>query len=81
MGKGKDRVKARPAEIEREVEEIRDQMEPVIAELDHRRHALMDWRGQLRRRGPKVLAALVVVAGGVAAMRMWAKRSGRRGRG
>lgn len=80
MGEGTDRMKASPAEIEKEVEEIRGNMEPVIAELDHRRHALMDWRSQLRRRGPAVLGVLAVVIGGVVAVRRLARHSGGRRR-
>jgi hypothetical protein len=38
-----------PAELEREVEDIRDNIDGIVSELDRRRHELFDWRMQLRK--------------------------------
>lgn len=77
MGKGADRVKA-PEQLEREVTAIREHMEPVIAELDHRRHALLDWRAHLRRRGPALAGIAAVVIGGVLVARARRRRRNER---
>jgi len=69
MGERADSVKNSPARIEHEVREIRHRMEPVIEELDHRRHALTDWRGHLRKHRPTLVRGLVLVVGAMIAMR------------
>jgi hypothetical protein len=40
---------AEPRVIEREVEEIRDNITGIVSELDRRGHELVDWRAHLRR--------------------------------
>ena len=40
---------AEPAIIEREVEEIRDNISGIVGELDRRGQELVDWRSHLRR--------------------------------
>jgi flagellar motor component MotA len=73
MGKAADGLKT-PEDLEREVEEIRAHMAPVIAELDHRRHALLDWRSQLKRRGPALAGLAAAVMGVVVAVRLARRR-------
>jgi hypothetical protein len=40
---------AEPEIIEREVEEIRDNISGIVGELDRRGHRLVDWRSHLRK--------------------------------
>ena len=63
MGEGTSGVKRTPEDLEREVETIRESMDPVLQELDARRHELVDWKLQLRRHGPTLMKAGAVVAG------------------
>ena len=63
MGEGPGSMNRSPEELEREVESIRESMDPVIDELDARRHELMDWKLQLRRHGLTLLKTGAVVAG------------------
>jgi hypothetical protein len=85
MGQGTHGVKASPEELKREVEEIREGMTPVLDELDHRRHEMMDWRLQLRRHRPAIVRALAAAAAMFAVVTL-ARRSrrararGKRGR-
>jgi len=81
--KAKPDTKASPGEIEREVESIRDRLDPVIEELDIRRHELTDWRLQLERHGPTLLKVGAVLAGavvGVSVVRRLPHRWGQRRR-
>lgn len=48
-------MKSSPEHLEREVEAIRDRMEPVMAELGHRRHALTASVGRVKHRLTPVL--------------------------
>ena len=70
MGEGKTGVNAKPEEIEREVEQIRGNLDPVLKELDVRRHELTDWRLQLRRHGPKLARVGAGIAGVIAAVQV-----------
>ena len=63
MGEGTSRVNRTPEDLEREVRDIRQSMDPVLQELDVRRHELTDWKLQLRRHGPTLMKAGAVVAG------------------
>ena len=59
----------RPAkEIEREIEDVRSRLDKSLAELDRRRHELLDVKLQVRKH-PEVLwiagGALALIAGGV----------------
>jgi hypothetical protein len=38
-----------PEELEREVEDIRENIDDIVGELDRRGHELFDWRSHLRR--------------------------------
>ena len=78
MGQGAHGVKASPEELKREVEEIREEMTPVLDELDHRRHEMMDWRLQLRRRGPAIAKGLVALAAVVTVVQLVRRRRHRR---
>jgi hypothetical protein len=53
-----------------EIAEIRDELGGLVAELDRRRHDLLDVRLQLRRHGPAV-AAVVISFIGAAAGVVW----------
>lgn len=60
MGEGTDRV----SEIENEIEELREEMVPIVSELDRRRHALLDWRAQAKAHlVPIAIGAAVFAAG------------------
>jgi hypothetical protein len=69
----------RGAELQREIERIRGDLARTVGELDRRRHALTDVKGQLRRHpGSVVLVAVAVlglaagaIAWGVARRRRW----------
>jgi len=57
-----------PAQLENDIEEIRDHLSDVAGELDRRRHRLLDFPGQLRRRARPIAlgtAALAVVGLGL----------------
>lgn len=57
-GSGEDRG----AELQRDIERIRGDLARTVGELDRRRHALTDVKGQLRRHpGPVVLVAVAVL--------------------
>ncbi len=47
----------KPEDLEREVEEIRDNISGIVGELDRRGHELFDWRQQLRKNST-LLAAI-----------------------
>jgi hypothetical protein len=79
MGEGNDDVTEaeRPEELERDVEDIRDNMTGLVTELDRRRHEVLDWRKQLRRNArPLAIATLglVVLLGGMAGLSVWRRR-------
>jgi hypothetical protein len=66
-----------PENLEQEVEDIRDNMTDIVGELDRRRHEVLDWRLQLRRRaGPLAMAAvgLVILVGSAAGLSIWRRR-------
>lgn len=70
MGQGAHGVKAKPEDLKREVEEIREGMTPVLDELDHRRHEMTDWKLQLRHRGPAFLKGIAALAAVIAAVKL-----------
>jgi len=51
-----DGQERRPEVLEREVEEIRDNISGIVGELDRRRQELVDWRLQLRKHGVLIAA-------------------------
>jgi hypothetical protein len=59
---------AEPRRIEREIEDLRAQLDELVDELDRRRHDAFDWRVQLRKHpraaalGAGVLLAAVALA-------------------
>jgi hypothetical protein len=65
-GAGQDQAEA----LQRDIERLRGDLANTVGELDRRRHALLDVRGQLRRHPlPIALAAaalLALAAGGIA---------------
>ncbi len=69
MGEGTPRVEEKhPREIEREIEHVRTRLDRSLAELDRRRHELVDVRLQLQRHPGVFIGAgvfLALVAGGV----------------
>lgn len=78
MGKGAHGVNASTDELKREVEEIREEMTPVLDELDHRRHEMMDWRLQLRRRGPTIAKGVLALVAVLTVVRLVRHRARRR---
>lgn len=63
-GKAKEETRA-PREIEREIDHLRKRLDRSLAELDRRRHELMDVKLQMRKH-PQVF----IVAGGVVVLMM-----------
>lgn len=60
-----------PAEIQKEVVEARQDLDRLVGELDRRRHAFFDIRGQIRKRPvPFILGGLAVLTavGGTVAL-------------
>lgn len=78
MGTGETRLETgSPTQLEREVEQIRDDLTGIIRDLDRRRHELLDWRLQLRRNAVPVgvsLGTLSLLVGGAAALTIWRHR-------
>ena len=58
MGEGTDHVK----EIAQEIDELRDEMTPLITELDRRRRDALDWRLQVRQHMLPVSVAALAIA-------------------
>lgn len=75
MGEGTHGMKQTPEQIEQEVHEIRDRMEPNLAELDRRRHHFAAWTRRMKHRLPRVLGAVVVLVGVVRVVQAVAKRN------
>lgn len=67
-GNGASREERNPREIERDIEHLRTRLDRSLAELDRRRHELMDVRLQIRKH-PAVFAGagavVVLMLGGV----------------
>ena len=59
-GTGGERVRA----LGHEITEVRERLDALVYELDRRRHAAFDWRGQLRRHA----LGLTMTALGLAAL-------------
>jgi hypothetical protein len=59
-GTGGERVRA----LGHEITEVRERLDALVDELDRRRHAAFDWRGQLRRHA----LGLAMTALGLAAL-------------
>lgn len=76
MGKGTDGMSS-PEALEQEVREIRDEMTPVLEELDHRRHEVTGRTRQLRRRVPAMLRTAAIVFAVFAGMKMLKRRRAR----
>ena len=73
MGEGASDVKTgeTPEQLERDVQEIRVEMNGLVGELDRRRHELLDWRLQLRKHALALtigVGGLVCVVSGLAAI-------------
>ena len=64
--------------LEQQVGLIREHLTDVVSELDYRRHELMDFKGQLKKRAPLLAmigaGALAAIGAGVA-VSMWRKRT------
>ena len=70
MGQRKNGVKRSPERIEQEVEDLREEMTPIVEELDHRRHRLMAWQDRVRHGAPVVLRWTAVAIGLLATYRV-----------
>lgn len=69
----------KPEQIEHEVESIRAGIEPVIDELDHRRHDLVERATQIRRQAPGIMRKVMLTMAVVTAVRTFLRmRSSRR---
>ena len=79
MGEGTDRVKASPEELQREVETLRDEIDPVLKELGHRKHELTDMGRQVKRYTPAVVKSAVAAAGLLAFVAYIRSRRAKRG--
>lgn len=55
--------RATPEEIAREIDELREEMTPLVEELDRRRRAALDWKLQARQHLVPVVIGTAVVAG------------------
>ena len=65
MGQGKAGVKASPEEIEREVKSIREGMDPIVTELDHRRHQVAELPQRMKRLGSSPLVRMGAIVIGL----------------
>jgi hypothetical protein len=72
MGTGEDRVK--PEDVEREIDQIRNRMAPVLEELARRRRRLANMKHQLRHRAAQVGAGVTLIGGLFAAVRFLKRR-------
>jgi hypothetical protein len=69
----------RGAELQRDIERIRNDLARTIGELDRRRHALTDVKGQLRRHaGPAAIVAVAVLGLAAGAIALGVARRRRR---
>jgi len=66
--------------LEAEIETTRANLGAAIAELDRRRHAVLDWKRQLRRHGLLVAAIAALLVGLGAGARVLARRRSARRR-
>jgi len=72
-----DPVPETPAQLENDIEEIRNHLGDVAGELDRRRHRLFDLRGQVRKRAkPIAIGAAALAAMGLGLL-WWRSRSRR----
>jgi t-SNARE complex subunit (syntaxin) len=62
-------MKENPERIEREVENLRERMEPTVAELDRRRHHMTAKAARVKRAAPKVLQIAMFVVGVIQVVR------------
>ena len=70
-----------PAELEHEVEEIRENMTEIVGELDRRRHEVFDLGSQLRKNAaPLAVAGLGIVLISAGATTLSVRRRRRRNR-
>jgi hypothetical protein len=68
--------KDQPARVEHEIEEVRDRLTGIVRELDRRRHAALDLRGQLRKHRAAVgvaTASALLLVGGAIWLSVWLK--------
>jgi hypothetical protein len=66
-----------PETLEREIEDVRDDMGRIVGELDRRRHDRFDWRVQVRSHARAVgivALSLVVAMGGAIGFSIWRAR-------
>lgn len=75
MGEGTDRM----SELETEIDELREEMVPIVSELDRRRHAMLDWRAQARARVVPIAIGAAIFAAGATWM-VWRTIESRRAR-
>jgi len=79
MGEGASSVEVveAPVELEREIEQLRDDMTAIVGEIDRRREELLDWRLQLRRHQRQITTlavGIVLVVGALRGVNGWRRR-------
>ena len=62
MGERTNGVSASPEELERDVATLRHEIDPVLTELNHRKHQLTDMGRQVKHYGPTVVKSAVAAA-------------------
>lgn len=77
MDSREDRVK--PEDVEREIEEIRGRMEPVLEELSRRGRRVAEWKHEVRHLASRAWKPASVAGGLIAAVRFLKRRRERRG--
>jgi hypothetical protein len=55
-----------PGEIEREIDSLRGELDGLVDELDRRRHAVFDWRTQLREHAKPIAIGAGILVGAIA---------------
>jgi hypothetical protein len=68
-----------PEELEREVENIRENLEGILGEFSRRWHSVTDWRAQIQKHAPLIAAAgaaSVIAFGTGALVSRWRMRAG-----
>jgi dihydropteroate synthase len=74
-GAGKVDPEAEAQRLEQTVDALRDNLDSLVSELDHRRHQLMR---RLRRYGTPIAIAVAAIGVGVVGRRVWRRMRMRR---
>lgn len=80
MGEGTSGMNRSAEDLEHEVESIRAGMDPVIDELDHRRHRLTERAQEIRQRAPGMARKVMIAIAVFKAVRMFMRKRAERRR-